>query len=57
MTEENNEKKDMNIDEFVTQYCNPNCDQGGQRDCLCSFDGSCSKSRALKIEITDASGV
>lgn len=57
MPEENNEKKYMNIDEFVAEYCGPSCDSGGEIDCCCSFDGSCSKSRALKLEITDASGV
>lgn len=53
MTEENNEKKYMNIDEFVAEYCGPSCDRGGEIDCCCSFDGSCAKSRALKIELTE----
>lgn len=35
--------KEMNIDDFVTQFCNPDCDKGGAVDCCCSFDGSCSK--------------
>jgi hypothetical protein len=56
MTEENNEKKYMNIDEFVAEYCGPSCDRGGEIDCSCSLDGTCSKSRALKLEITGASG-
>jgi len=47
----------MNIDDFIAEYCNPNCDKGGNIDCCCSFDGTCSKSRVLSIEITDASGV
>jgi hypothetical protein len=56
MTEENNEKTYMNIDEFVAEYCGPSCDRGGEIDCSCSLDGTCSKSRALKLEITGASG-
>jgi len=53
MTEENNEKKYMNIDEFVAEYCGPSCDRGGEMDWGCSFDGSCAKSRALKVELTE----
>lgn len=56
MTEENTEKQTMNIDDFIAEYCKPDCDMGGEIDCCCSFDGSCSKSCALGIEITDASG-
>lgn len=31
----------MTVDDFITEYCNPNCDKGGQGDCCVSFDGSC----------------
>lgn len=56
MAEENTEKQTMHIDDFIAEYCKPDCDMGGEIDCCCSFDGSCSKSCALGIEITDASG-
>jgi hypothetical protein len=46
----------MNIDEFITKYCSGNCDKANHPDCAVSFDGSCAKSRQLKIEIEGASG-
>jgi len=45
----------MNINDFIDEYCSDNCDKAG-RDCAVSFDGSCAKSRQLKIEIEGASG-
>lgn len=47
----------MNINDFIDKYCNFMCDKAGHPDCAVSFDGSCAKSRQLKIEIEGASGV
>lgn len=46
----------MNIYEFIDKYCSSFCDKAGYPDCVVSFDGSCAKSRQLKIEIEGASG-
>jgi len=46
----------MNINDFIDKYCSDTCDKAGQPDCAVSFDGSCAKSRQLKIEIEGASG-
>lgn len=46
----------MNIDDFIDKYCSDDCDKGGQIDCCVSLDGSCAKSRQLKIKIEGASG-
>ena len=54
MIEENAEKQTMSIDFFVADHCGPTCDRGGEIDCCCSLDGSCAKSRAMNIELIDA---